>query len=225
VEPSADPVRERHLSEPSAERQDVQIVERLEAEGEDRVLTIPNIITVVRLSLLPVFVWLLFGREDRATAAWLLAGLGTTDFFDGYIARHFNQVSNLGKILDPVADRLLFFIGVGGIVIDGSVPAWFAVVVLVREALVAGATVTLAALGVRRIDVTWFGKAYTLLLMIAFPLFLASHSTLGWHEGARTAGWVFGLPGLVLSWYSAGLYVPIARQALRDRDQSIGVAA
>lgn len=197
-----------------------------EAEaGEDRILTIPNVITVVRLALLPVFLWLLFGREDRATAAWLLAGLGTTDFFDGYIARHFNQVSNLGKVLDPVADRLLFFVGVGGIVIDGSVPAWFAAVVLVREALVAGATVSLAALGVRRIDVTWFGKAYTLLLMISFPLFLASQSTLGWHEGARTAAWLFGVPGIVLSWYSAALYVPMARRALRDRNDPLGASA
>lgn len=185
--------------------------------GEDRILTVPNVITVVRLSLLPVFVWLLFGKEDRASAAWLLAFLGTTDFFDGYIARHFNQVSNLGKILDPVADRLLFIVGIGGIVIDGAVPGWFAAATLVREALVGGATLTLAALGVRRIDVTWFGKAYTLLLMIAFPLFLASASDLSWHDGARTAAWAFGIPGLVMSWYSAALYVPLARQALAER--------
>lgn len=193
----------------------------VEAEGgSDRILTIPNVITVVRLGLLPVFLWLLFGKEDRASAAWLLAALGTTDFFDGYIARRFNQVSNIGKILDPVADRLLFFIGVGGIAVDGAVPSWFAIAVLVREGLVAGATVTLAGMGVRRIDVTWFGKAYTLLLMIAFPLFLASHSTLGWHEGGRTAAWLFGVPGLVLAWYSAALYVPLARRALRERDHS-----
>jgi cardiolipin synthase (CMP-forming) len=191
--------------------------------GHDRILTIPNVITVVRLCLLPVFLWLLFGKEDRASAAWLLAALGTTDFFDGYIARHFNQVSDIGKILDPVADRLLFFIGVGGIAVDGSVPSWFAIAVLVREALVAGATLTLAGMGVRRIDVTWFGKAYTLLLMIAFPLFLASHSTLGWHEGGRTAAWLFGVPGLVLAWYSAALYVPMARRALQERDHSTEV--
>jgi cardiolipin synthase len=189
------------------------------AAGEDRILTVPNVITVVRLSLLPVFLWLLFGKEDRASAAWLLAFLGTTDFLDGYIARHFHQVSNIGKILDPVADRLLFILGVGGIVIDGSVPGWFAAATLVREALVGGATLTLAALGVRRIDVTWFGKAYTLLLMMAFPLFLASHSDLGWHEGARTAAWALGIPGLMLSWYSAALYVPLARQALAERRQ------
>ena len=186
--------------------------------GEDRILTIPNVITIARLCLLPVFLWLLFARDDRASAAWLLAALGTTDFFDGYIARHFNQVSNLGKILDPVADRLLFFVGVGGIVVDGSVALWFAGAVLVREALVAGGTLTLAAMGVRRIDVTWFGKAYTLLLMMAFPLFLASHSTLGWHRGGGTAAWILGIPGLALAWYSAALYVPLARQALAERD-------
>src|SRR5690606_626118 len=105
------------------------------------------------------FLWLLFGREDRATAAWLLAGLGATDFLDGWIARRFQQVSTVGKVLDPVADRLLFLLGVGGIAIDGAVPMWFAVVALVREVLVGGATIVLAALGVRRIDVTWFGKA------------------------------------------------------------------
>ncbi len=194
-------------------------------QGTDRILTVPNVITVVRLCLLPVFLWLLFVREDRASAAWLLAGLGITDFLDGYIARHFNQVSDLGKVLDPVADRLLFFVGVGGILIDGSVPTWFAVTALVREVLVAAATLALAALGVRRIDVTWFGKAYTLLLMIAFPLFLASESTLGWHEGAGTAALLFGIPGLVLSWYSAALYVPIARRALRERGEPLGAEA
>ena len=80
-----------------------------------------------------MFLCLLFGRDDRAAAAWLLAVLGATDWVDGYIARHFDQVSELGKILDPVADRLLFFVGVGGILIDGRCPVWFAVAVLVRE--------------------------------------------------------------------------------------------
>jgi cardiolipin synthase len=182
----------------------------------DRILTVPNVITVVRLCFLPVFLWLLFAQEDRAKAAALLAFLGITDFLDGYIARHFHQVSELGKVLDPVADRLLFFVGVGGIVVDGSVPIWFAVAVLVREALVAGATLGLAALGAKRIDVTWYGKAGTFFLMISFPLFLASESTVGWADTAETLAWGTGIPGLVLSWYSAILYVPMARRALAE---------
>jgi cardiolipin synthase (CMP-forming) len=190
----------------------------------DRILTVPNVITVVRLAMLPVFLWLLFAQEDRAKAAGLLAVLGITDFLDGYIARRFNQVSDIGKILDPVADRLLFFVGVGGILVDGSVPIWFAVAVLVREALVAGATLALAALGARRIDVTWFGKAGTFFLMIAFPLFLASESTVGWADLAETLAWIAGIPGLLLSWYAAALYVPMARRALDEGRQDRGTS-
>jgi cardiolipin synthase len=179
-------------------------------------LTLPNAITLARLACLPVFLWLLFGQEDRAAAAWLLAALGVTDWVDGYLARHLGQVSELGKVLDPVADRLLFFVGAGGILVDGSVPTWFAVVVLAREALVGGATLVLAALGARRIDVTWFGKAGTFGLMVAFPLFLASHSDLSWADAAGALAWVAGIPALAFSLYAAVLYVPIARRALSE---------
>ncbi|HEX6235683.1 MAG TPA: CDP-alcohol phosphatidyltransferase family protein [Acidimicrobiales bacterium] len=182
--------------------------------GEDRILTLPNIVTVARLSCLPLFLWLLFGRDDRAAAGWLLAALGATDWVDGYLARRWGQVSELGKILDPVADRLLFLVAGAAIVVDGSVPLWFAAAVLAREVLVGGATLLLAALGARRIDVTWFGKAGTFLLMVAFPLFLAGNSDLSWADTGGVLAWVAGIPGLVLSFYAALLYVPRARQAL-----------
>ena len=193
--------------------------------GEDRILTIPNIITVVRLCFLPVFLWLLFAQDDRAAAAWLLAALGTTDFFDGYIARHFDQISELGKVLDPVADRLLFFVGIGGILVDGSVPVWFAVAVLVREVGIAVATLVLVAMGAARIDVTWFGKAGAFGLMMAFPLFLASHSDLSWAGSADTFAWLTGLPALAFSYYSVVLYVPLAREALRQGRATAEVAS
>ena len=190
----------------------------------DRILTVPNVITFVRLALLPVFVWLLFGKDDRASAAYLLAAIGTTDFFDGYIARHFHQISELGKVLDPVADRLLFFVGAGSILIDGSIPTWFAVAVLSREVLIAGATLALAAMGAARIDVTWFGKAGAFALMMSVPFFLGSHGDLSWADQAEDLAWVTGLPGLALSWYSLLLYVPLARRALRE-GRSQGAAA
>ncbi|HEX5365543.1 MAG TPA: CDP-alcohol phosphatidyltransferase family protein [Acidimicrobiales bacterium] len=186
------------------------------AVADAGLLTVPNLVTVVRLSCLPVFLWLLFGAEDRAAAAWLLAGLGVTDWVDGYIARHLHQVSEVGKVLDPVADRLLFFVGGGGILVDGSVPRWFAGVVLGREALVTAATLVLAALGARRIDVTWYGKAGTFALMMAFPFFLAGHSDLSWADTGEVLAWVTGIPGLALSLLSAALYVPMARRALQD---------
>jgi cardiolipin synthase len=185
--------------------------------GEDRILTIPNIVTLVRLACVPLFLWLLFGRENRAAAAYLLGALGATDWVDGYVARHFDQVSTLGKVLDPVADRVLLGVGIVAILVDGSVPAWIAWVVIVREVTISIATVGLAAAGARRIDVQWAGKAGTLALMCAFPLFLGSHAdNLGWEDLAGALAWIFVIPGLVLAWYAAITYVPRARVALAE---------
>lgn len=181
-----------------------------------RVWTAPNLISLFRLACLPIFLYLLFGRENRAAAASLLGFLGATDWIDGWIARRFDQVSELGKILDPVADRLLFFVGIGGILVDGSVPVWVAWMVLVREAVVGGTTVVIAALGARRIDVTWYGKAGTFALMVAFPMFLASESTVGWADTALVIAWATAIPGLVLSYVAWAIYAPLAVRALRD---------
>ncbi|MDQ3756485.1 MAG: CDP-alcohol phosphatidyltransferase family protein [Actinomycetota bacterium] len=184
--------------------------------GEDRVLTIPNALSVVRLACVPVFLWLLFGRDDRYAAALLLAALGATDWVDGYIARRFGQVSSLGKVLDPTADRILLLVGIGAILVDGSVPTWVAVAALAREALVAVAALVLAALGATRIDVQWVGKAGTFALMVAFPLFLASEADIGWADTAEVLAWLWAVPGLALGWYAALAYVPLARTALRE---------
>jgi len=184
--------------------------------ASDRILTVPNAITVVRLLLLPVFVWLLF-HDHRVAAGYLLAGLGITDFLDGYLARHLHQTSKLGQVLDPVADRLLFFVGAGAIVIDGSLPAWFAIPLLTREVLITIGTLGLAALGARRVDVTWFGKAGTLCNMVAVPLWLGYDcDDLSWQALAGPLAYFFSVPGLLLSWYAAALYVPIARRALAE---------
>ena len=130
-------------------------------------------------------------------AAVLLAGaLGATDFVDGYIARHFHQVSDLGKVLDPTADRLLFIVGVGGIMIDGAAPLIFSLLVLVRELAVGGAMVMLTALGMKRVDVSWWGKAGTLALMVSFPMFLLSEAGISTEGLFARIGWGFGIPGL-----------------------------
>ncbi len=183
--------------------------------GGGRLLTIPNVISLVRLLCLPVFVYLLFGRDNRAAAAAMLGVLGATDWIDGFIARRYDQVSELGKILDPVADRLLFFVGIGAILIDGTVPVWFAAMVLVREVVVGATTVVLGLLGARRINVTWWGKAGTFGLMVAFPMFLASESTVGWADTARVLAWGAGIPGLVFSYVAWALYLPMGIEALR----------
>jgi cardiolipin synthase len=183
---------------------------------DERVMTIPNVLSLIRLLCLPLFLWLLFSRHNRYQAALLLAALGATDWVDGYVARHFNQVSTLGKVLDPTADRLLLLGGVVAILVDGSVPVWVAVATILREALVGTVAVLLAIGGARRIDVQWVGKAGTFALLVAFPLFLTGHSQAGWHHTAGWLAWCWALPGLVLSYYAAATYVPLARRALAD---------
>ncbi len=178
--------------------------------------TIPNLLTLLRLCALPVFLWLLFSRQDRFAASLLLGGLGATDWCDGYIARHFDQTSNFGKMFDPTADRILFFVGIGAIIADGSAPRWFCWVVLVREIVVAAITVTLVALGAKPVDVTWFGKAGTFSLMFAFPFWLAGSSTVSFASVCTALGWLFGGPGILLSFYAAFRYIPLWRAALRE---------
>src|SRR5205085_12703873 len=98
-----------------------------------RVWTVPNLLSFGRLLCVPLFLWLLFGRDNRLAAAWLLAALGCTDWVDGFIARRYNQVSTLGKILDPAADRILLAVGVISILAYGAVPAVIAWLAIVRE--------------------------------------------------------------------------------------------
>ncbi|HET7489864.1 MAG TPA: CDP-alcohol phosphatidyltransferase family protein [Acidimicrobiales bacterium] len=189
-------------------------------QGEDRILTVPNVLSLGRLLCIPVFLWLLFGKNDRYAAALLLAAIGITDFADGYIARHFHQESKLGKVLDPAADRIMLAVAVIAVFVDGSMPWWVASLAAAREILVAGGVLLLAALGCRSIvNVKLVGKAGAWALMMAFPLFLASNPDGGapWHALARPLAWVCAVPGLVLAWYSAWLYVPEARAALGNR--------
>jgi cardiolipin synthase len=182
-----------------------------------RLWTVPNLVSFVRLLCVPVFVVLLFGRENRAAAAWLLGVLGMTDWVDGFLARRLDQVSEVGKVLDPVADRLALIVGIGGILIDGSAPVWVAVAVLVRELAVALAGLALGALGARRIDVTWWGKTGTFLLYFAFPMWLAGESTLSYAPVVKVAAWVFAIPGLIAGYYSAAQYIGLGRRALAAR--------
>jgi cardiolipin synthase (CMP-forming) len=184
--------------------------------GDSRILTVPNVISVIRLCCIPLFVWLLFSKKDRGAAAILLAAIGATDWIDGYIARRFDQGSTLGKIIDPVADRLLLGVGVVSLMIDRSVHWWFGGLVLFREVAVSLTVVALASLGAKRIDVTWVGKCATFGMMTAFPLFLAGQSEFSWNDIARWLGWIIGIPSLVLSFYAAFAYIPIARTALRE---------
>jgi cardiolipin synthase len=191
-----------------------------EESGDAGWLTWANLVTLVRLAMLPVFLWLLFSTNHRALAAWLLGVLGATDWIDGYLARKLHQVSEVGKIIDPVADRLLLIVGLLAVAAASGVPWWFAIATLVREVLVSTMTLVLAALGAARIDVLWWGKVSTFALMFTFPGFLLTtnphHAALAlWQHDARIALWIIGIMGLSLSWIVLFGYLRPARNALR----------
>jgi len=190
--------------------------------GDDRILTIPNVISAVRLACVPAFLYLLLGAEQRLASAILLATLGATDWVDGYIARRWNQVSTVGKILDPVADRVVLLSGVVAILIDGAAPLWVGVATLGREVLISVGTLAVAGLGARRIDVSVVGKAGTFLTYFAYPMFLAGDAGLGSRGVWRGVAWACVLPGVVLSWWALGTYLPAARQALREARRHTG---
>lgn len=188
----------------------------VDEEGLDRILTAPNVITLVRLLCIPLFLWLLFVVHHQTLAAVLLAVLGATDWIDGYVARRYHQVSTFGKVLDPTADRILVGTAVITVIVHGAVPLWFGLATIAREVLVSVMVLVLAALGAARIDVLWVGKAGTFGLMFSYPAFLLSYGTAGWQGPIRVVAWVTGLIGLTLAWVAAASYVPPARTAFRE---------
>ncbi len=200
-------------------------------EGEDRLLTAPNAITLARLLCIPLYLWLLFSEDKRWQAAVLLGILGATDWVDGYVARRFGQVSNFGKMFDPTVDRLLMIVGVGSIIwvagVDppgGTTTAttaflWFGLFVLAREILLSIYVVAITAMGARRMDVTFIGKTGTFFQMFAFPLFLiASDQSLadGLRELFTVGAWVTGIPGLVFGYIAFFGYLKEGPVALRE---------
>ena len=180
------------------------------------IFTVPNLITLLRLCCLPVFLWLLFSVKDRGAAAWLLDGLGATDWVDGWVARRFNQQSDFGAIFDPSVDRGLFIVAVIAILIDQSMPIWFGGAILVREVLVASAMSIATAFGMTRFAVNKWGKRYTFLLMFAVPLILLGQADGAGSQWVSWLGWFFGIPAVVMSYTTAFNYVPVIRANLRS---------
>ena len=184
--------------------------------GLDRIVTAPNVITMVRLLCIPLFLFMLFGKHWQTASAILLGALGATDWVDGFVARRYHQVSTLGKVLDPTADRLLVGTAVISVIVYGAVPLWFGIATIAREVLVSVMVLLLASLGAARIDVLWVGKAGTFGLMFAYPTFLLAYGDASWQEPFKVIAWVTGITGLALAWYAAGSYIGPARMALRE---------
>ncbi len=195
------------------------------AQGSlDRVATLPNVLSLLRILLIPVFVLLLLGDGTEAAGLALLAAVVATDWVDGYIARHTGQVSNVGKILDPVADRLALIAALVALVVRDAFPLWAALLVIARDVVILLAGVVLLVRYRIRLDVRWVGKAGTFGLMCAIPLVAWGNFGLVFHDFALAFGWLVFVPAIALYYLAAVLYgvdVVRALRATRPRPESL----
>jgi cardiolipin synthase len=180
-----------------------------------RVLTVPNAISFVRLLLVPVFAVLLVQGHD-GWAVVVLAVSGASDWLDGVLARRLGQVSRLGQLLDPAADRLFIIVTLVALAWRDVVPWWLLGVLVLRDVVLAVMLVVLARAGYAPLPVHLAGKAGTFALLYAFPLLLLAQWDSWVGTVAGVAGWAFALWGVALYWFSAVLYLAQARHLLRD---------
>lgn len=179
-----------------------------------RVLTVPNLLSAARIALIPVFVILLLDSDTRVLGFILLSLIVSTDWVDGTIARRTGQVTELGKVLDPVADRLALAAALVTFVVVDAIPLWAALLVLVRDALILVAGAILGARGIR-IAVRPMGKYATFTLW--WGIGFIAWSTFGFvlDDVAAVVGWVWFVVGVVEYYAATIAYVGDAREALR----------
>ncbi|MEU2201156.1 CDP-alcohol phosphatidyltransferase family protein [Isoptericola sp. NPDC019482] len=189
-------------------------------EGQEissRVFTIPNLVSLLRLALVPVFAVLIVVGED----VWALAVLafsGFTDWLDGVLARRLHQVTRLGQMLDPAADRLFIFVTLIGLTWRDVIPLWILVVIVARDVMLACLLPVLARHGYGPLPVSFVGKAGTFALLYAFPLLLLATVPGGVGAAAHVVGWAF-------TWWGVGLYWVAGVQYLRQARELLGAAS
>ena len=182
----------------------------------DRVWTIPNLLSLLRLLGVPVFLWLALGPHADGWALAILAFAGISDYADGKIARRFNQSSRLGALLDPAADRLYILATIVALTVRDIVPLWLAIAIPLRDVLLGLTLPALRKHGYGPLPVHFLGKAATLCLLYALPLLLLAH-----HHGdagtiARPFAWAFTVWGVGLYWWAGWLYVVQFRSLVRE---------
>ncbi|MFI9638450.1 CDP-alcohol phosphatidyltransferase family protein [Micromonospora sp. NPDC051925] len=209
------PARAEHPREPGGD-----------TAATDRVLTLPNLISFVRLLGVPLFLWLFLVVEADVAAIVVLAAGGTSDWVDGWIARRLGQVSRLGELLDPLADRLYILATLLAFTAREVVPWQFTAALLARELLLLGSLAVLRRYGYGPPPVHYVGKTATFLLLAAFPvLLLASATTSVVATTAAAIGWALAWWGLVLYWVAGAMYVVQASRLVRAVRPGAGGAA
>jgi cardiolipin synthase len=182
----------------------------------DRILTLPNVLSIARLFGVPLFLWLVLVPEADGWALVVLMVSGFTDWLDGTLARTLNQASKLGQILDPVADRLYILAVVIGLALREIIPWQLAVALPMRDVFLFSLVPFLRRRGYSALPVHFLGKAATANLLYAFPLLL-----LGDGEGpvgtfAKVCGWAFAIWGTGLYWWAGFLYAYQVSRLLRE---------
>lgn len=172
----------------------------------NRIATVPNAISFARILLIPAFVALLLHQSTQTAGLVLLVFVVSTDWVDGYIARRTGQVSTLGKVLDPVADRLAIAAALITLVVRHAFPLWAALTILVRDGLLLLAGLALLAGRGRRIDVRFIGKVATFALMAGVPLVSWGSFGLPLAASARAVGWFAYGVGILEYYVAAFLY-------------------
>ena len=190
-----------------------------EAQVSDRIINIPNSVTFIRLLGVPVFWWVLLGRENIGLAAGLFFAIGLTDWLDGYLARRLNQITKLGTALDPIADRLLIASAVVGGLIANVIPPWFGITLIARELFMGVVTLNMVRKGAGTLVVRYLGKTATFILFGAIPSFYLSAADIG-KAFFEPFALLSGVVGLLLYWFVAFQYVGDARRRVMELESS-----
>lgn len=186
--------------------------------ASDRIATIPNALSVVRLLLIPLFLWLVLGPEKDVLALAVLIVSGVTDYLDGKLARRLDQTSKIGAILDPVADRLYILAVVVGLSIREIIPITLAVILPLRDVFLFSLVPFLRTRGYSSLPVHFLGKAATAGLLYAFPLLLLGDGDGTVADLANVFGWAFTIWGVCLYWWAGILYAFQVRRLLQSTE-------
>ena len=176
--------------------------------------TVPNVLSSIRLALVPVFLLLLVNSKFTS-ALIVLAVAGITDYLDGYFARKFNQVTRLGQLLDPAADRLYIFSTLVGLAWTGLIPIWLAAAIIARDLMLLVVYPVLATHGYGPLPVHYLGKAGTFALLYAFPLLMMAHVWKSAELLILPVAWAFAWWGVGLYWWAGAVYVLQVRQIVK----------
>ena len=174
--------------------------------GADRILTIPNLLSLLRLLGVPLFLYLLLGPQDDGWALIVLIVSAATDYADGKLARLLDQYSRLGELLDPLADRLYILAALIGFVLRGFIPWWVAVLIIGRDVALAATLPVLRRYGYAALPVHYMGKAATFCLLYGLPLLLLAQGTSVVAEVALPLSYAFLTWGVVMYLWAAGIY-------------------